>query len=58
MTLNEHKKGVFSEKLIFCFSGMGNSLAVAQDIAETFGDTKIVLIADAMKEERIDLERK
>jgi flavodoxin len=43
------------ENIIFCFSGTGNSLAVARDIAEMLGDTKIVLIADAMKEERIDL---
>jgi ferredoxin/flavodoxin len=41
--------------IIFCFSGTGNSLVVARDIAERLGDTKIVLIADAMKEERIDL---
>ena len=43
------------ENIIFCFSGTGNSLAVARDIAEMLGDTKIVLIADAIKEERIDL---
>jgi flavodoxin len=41
--------------IIFCFSGTGNSLAVARDIAERLGDTKIILIADAMKEEHIDL---
>lgn len=43
------------ENIIFCFSGTGNSLAVARDIAEILGDTQIVLIADAIKEERIDL---
>lgn len=43
------------KNIIFCFSGTGNSLAVARDIAEKLGDTKIVLIADAVKEERIDL---
>lgn len=41
--------------IIFCFSGTGNSLAVARDIAKLLGDTEIVLIADALKEERIDL---
>lgn len=41
--------------VIFCFSGTGNSLAVAWDIAEKLDDTKIVLIADAIKEEHIDL---
>jgi len=44
------------ENIIFCFSGTGNSLAVARDIAGLLGDTKIVLIADAMKEECIGLQ--
>ncbi len=43
------------ENIIFCFSGTGNSLAVARDIAEILGDTKIVLIADAIKEEQVEL---
>jgi len=43
------------KNIIFCFSGTGNSLAVAQDIAKKLGDTEVVLIAEAMKEERIDL---
>lgn len=41
--------------IIFCFSGTGNSLEVARNIGEMLGDTKIVLIADVMKEEHIDL---
>jgi hypothetical protein len=49
------KKEYFMGNIIFCFSGTGNSLAVARDIAERLGDTKIILIADAMKEEHIDL---
>ncbi|AMJ41487.1 EFR1 family ferrodoxin [Anaerotignum propionicum] len=43
------------ENIIFCFSGTGNSLAVARDIANHIGNTKIVLIADLMNEEFIDL---
>lgn len=43
------------ENIIFCFSGTGNSLAVARDIAESLGDTEIVLIADAIKEQNIDI---
>lgn len=43
------------KNIIFCFSGTGNSLAVARDIAKKLGDTEVVLIAEAMKEERIGL---
>jgi len=42
--------------IIFCFSGTGNSLAAARSIAEQMGNTKIVLIADLMQEEKIDLD--
>lgn len=41
--------------VIFYFTGTGNSLAVARDIADKIGDTKIVAIADAIKENNIDL---
>ena len=30
--------------MIFCFSGTGNSLKAAKDIAEVLGDTEIVLM--------------
>lgn len=43
------------ENIIFCFSGTGNSLAAARDIAKQTGNTKIVLIADMMREELINL---
>ncbi len=48
------KEGIM-ENIIFCFSGTGNSLAVAQDFAKQTGNTKIVLIADMMREELINL---
>ncbi len=41
--------------IIFYFSATGNSLVVARDIAAMLGDTKIVSVADAMKETHIDL---
>ena len=41
--------------IIFYFTGTGNSLAVARDIAEKIGDTKVVSIAEAMREEHVDL---
>lgn len=43
------------ENIIFYFTGTGNSLAVARDIADKLGDTKLVSIADAIKEDNIDL---
>jgi ferredoxin len=42
--------------IIFYFTGTGNSLVVARDIAEKIGDAKIVSIADAIKENNIDLK--
>lgn len=41
--------------IIFYFSATGNSLSLARDIANELGDTKIVSIASAMKENHIDL---
>jgi ferredoxin/flavodoxin len=41
--------------IIFCFTGTGNSLAVARDIAGKLGDTKVVSIAEAMSENNVDL---
>jgi ferredoxin/flavodoxin len=41
--------------IIFYFTGTGNSLVVARDIAGKIGDTKLVSIADAIKENNIDL---
>ncbi len=41
--------------IIFCFSGTGNSLAVARDIASQLGDTEVVLLADALRAPHIDL---
>ena len=35
--------------LIFCFSGTGNSLKAAKDIAEVLGDTEIALMKDGYK---------
>ncbi len=43
------------ENIIFCFSGTGNSLAVAREIANHTGDTEIILIADLMEKDYIDL---
>ncbi len=43
------------ENIIYCFSGTGNSLAIARAIAEKLGNTEVVLIADAMSEENINL---
>lgn len=41
--------------IIFYFTGTGNSLTVARDIAEKLGDTKIVSITEAIKESHMDL---
>ena len=41
--------------IIFYFTGTGNSLAVARDIAVKIGATKVVSVADAMRESNIDL---
>lgn len=41
--------------IIFYFTGTGNSLAAARDMAEKIGDTKIVSMAEAVKEGNIDL---
>lgn len=41
--------------IIFYFTGTGNSLAVARDIADKIGDTKVVSIAEAMRENSVDL---
>lgn len=41
--------------IIFYFTGTGNSLAVARDIADKIGDTKVVSIAEVMKENDVEL---
>jgi ferredoxin/flavodoxin len=41
--------------IIFYFTGTGNSLAVARDIADKIGDTKVISIAEAMRENSVDL---
>lgn len=41
--------------IIFYFTGTGNSLTVARDIANRIGDTKVVSIAEAIKEDNVDL---
>lgn len=43
------------DNIIFYFTGTGNRLMVAQDIADKIGDTKLMSIADAVKEDNIDL---
>lgn len=43
------------ENIIYCFSGTGNSLATAREIAKQIGNTKVELIADLMQEDKIDL---
>lgn len=42
--------------VIFYFTGTGNSLAVARDIAGKLGDTKLVPIRDAMAQEDMDTD--
>ena len=37
------------ENLIFCFSGTGNSLKAAKDVAKSLGDTKIILMKEIYK---------
>lgn len=41
--------------IIFYFSGIGNSLVVTRDMVDKLRDTKIVSIANAIKESHIDL---
>jgi ferredoxin/flavodoxin len=41
--------------IIFYFTGTGNSLQVARDIANIIGDTKVAAIARAVKENSFDL---
>jgi ferredoxin len=41
--------------LIFYFTGTGNSLVVARDIAKQIGDTKVISIAEAISEDNVDL---
>ena len=42
--------------IVYYFSGRtGNSLAVARDLAHKLGETKIVPVADAIKESAIEL---
>lgn len=43
------------ENIIFYFTGTGNSLAVARDIAGKMENVKLVSIAEAVKEDNIDL---
>ena len=40
---------------IFYFSGTGNSLMVARDLAEELGDTSVVSIAGAIKNKEVDI---
>ena len=40
-----------NKNLIFCFSGTGNSLKAAKDIAAVLGDTDIVLMKEYHKAE-------
>lgn len=42
--------------VIFYFTGTGNSLAVARQIADEMGDTKLVSISDAIKASNVDLK--
>ena len=42
--------------IVYYFSGRtGNSLAVARDLAHKLGETRIVPVADAIKESAIEL---
>ena len=41
--------------IIFYFSGTGNSLSAARSLADKLGDTEVVSIADAIKQEHISL---
>ncbi len=41
--------------IIFYFTGTGNCLAAARDIADKIGDAKVVSIAEAMREKEVDL---
>ncbi|WP_058304288.1 EFR1 family ferrodoxin [Gorillibacterium timonense] len=43
------------ETVIFYFSGTGNSLTVARDIANKLGHTRIISIAEAIQENHIEL---
>lgn len=43
------------KNIIFYFTGTGNSLVVARDIVDKIGDAKLMSIADAIKEDTIDL---
>jgi NAD-dependent dihydropyrimidine dehydrogenase PreA subunit len=48
--------GNILKNIIFYFTGTGNSLVVARDIAHNIEDTKIVSIVDAIKESHIELD--
>ena len=41
--------------IVYYFSGTGNSLAVARDLAHKLGETRIVSVADAIKESAVEL---
>ncbi|MFT8887358.1 MAG: EFR1 family ferrodoxin [Ethanoligenens sp.] len=43
------------ENVIFYFTGTGNNLAAARQIAEEIGDTELISIADAVKKGTLDL---
>lgn len=43
------------KNIIFYFTGTGNSLAVARGIADKIEDVRLISIADAVKEDNIDL---
>jgi len=43
------------ENIIFYFTGTGNSLSIAREIADKIDDTKLIAIPDAMNEEDINL---
>jgi ferredoxin/flavodoxin len=46
---------ILVKNIIFYFTGTGNSLVVARDIANKIGDTKLVSISHAISEDFIDL---
>ncbi len=47
-----------SNNIIFYFTGTGNSLAIARDIASSLGDAQLISISEALKNEPFDLTGK
>lgn len=41
---------------IFYFSGTGNSLKVAKDVANKLGDTEVISVSSALNEEKISVK--